>query len=205
VVERHAYKGLEATLLDELNKWLSLYTFYIEVNINIYNATEKELVIFDANGFEKVSREIIRPTTHPSYEEFHLRKMLTIQSGREIMKLQGETIYLKTVETEKPYLIMYELYLKNTKIGELSAKKLNKKEARIHFDLESAFYNYGLGETLLKQISGGIPYRPSVKQIEVLIFPNETAKRILFQNHGFIRTENYLADNARPMRFVKHL
>ncbi|NOQ72330.1 MAG: hypothetical protein GQ574_10040 [Crocinitomix sp.] len=171
--------------------------------MKIYNATEKDRVIFEANDFKEVSRRLIQNGDYASYEELSMRKLLTTQPGREIMKLQGEAVYLKTTTREKKHIISYTIYLNNTVISTLNLSKEGRKKARVDYMLNSNFDNFGLGEILLKELTQWVTNKSSLKELEISIFPEDETKRILFQNFGFWRTDNYLTNNSIPMQFIK--
>ncbi|MFT5819645.1 MAG: hypothetical protein ACI8ZM_000870, partial [Crocinitomix sp.] len=205
VVKCHAYKGLEAMLHYELNKWLQARPFYSKVNITLYNPSAKDLIIFEANSFKEVSRKKIQNAGYQNYVEVHMSKRLDFQPEKEIMKLQGESVYLKTTTYSQEHIYRLEIYLSETLISSLKVTEEGKKEGRIDFNMNHNFYNFGLEEILLKELGQWIPYHTSFNQLAVNIFPGEKMEKRLFTNYGFIATKASIWNKSAAIRYVKHL
>jgi superfamily I DNA and/or RNA helicase len=205
VVKRHEYKGLEALLLFELDVWLNEHPFYSEVNVNIYNPTEKDLVIFEANGFEQSSRRLIQPEDRTPYEQLRMHKTLTFKPGKVITKLMGKKVYLRTREHTGNTLISFEIYLKETLVGILSVKSIGKGEACVHFKMDTYFYNLGLGETLMKELHLWSSKNTDLERLIVFIFKSNKEEYILFQNYGFAIAKQTIKDSSKATRLVKQL
>lgn len=206
VVKRHSYKGLEVMLLQELNAWLANRPFYTEITTTLYGESKGDQIILEANGFEEISRKTVQSEGYEPYLQVQMRKPLTYQPGRAITKLMGETVYLKTTNRTKHALVTFELFLKDTQIGSLIVSKSeSRNEAKISFQLNHNFYNFGLEERLMEELHDWVESRRTIKQLVVHIYMEDTTSRILFQNYGFKRRETTLANNITPMRFVKVL